>query len=388
MTTGMERLKSNRRQVGDREGDRMNSTNDASARGRTWVWAWAIAVVVATSAAADLSRPDAVVFGQISINGQPVASGVVSARAGEAVLDSFTIGSNPSAPELYGLAIPVKQSTEGVGDAESGVAEGGAAQLFLDDRLLTQVVVRGGTVTRVDVAGGEALCSGGGNDGQSCTADMDCPGGFCVAARAICDGGGDDGQACECIGGTCDGETTCAVDESMGVCQGGPLAGGCCDPTSNCADGAACTGTQRLCEGGAQKGMPCLRDNQCPGSSCVSTGLLCNGGSAAGFACVDDGECPGGTCGERIATPTPTRTRTPTPTTVRSATPTPTQMPSGCVGDCDGSGGVAIAELVRMVNVALGRADVSLCTAGDANGDGSIAINELIQAVNRALNGC
>jgi hypothetical protein len=63
-------------------------------------------------------------------------------------------------------------------------------------------------------------------------------------------------------------------------------------------------------------------------------------------------------------------------------------MPSGCVGDCDGSGDVAIAELIRLVNVALGRADISRCTAGDADGDGSIAISELIQAVNRALNGC
>ena len=65
-------------------------------------------LLLGTSAVrADVSRPEAVVFGQISINGQPVGSGVVSARTGNTVLDSFAIGSNPLAPDLYGLAIPV-----------------------------------------------------------------------------------------------------------------------------------------------------------------------------------------------------------------------------------------------------------------------------------------
>jgi hypothetical protein len=59
-----------------------------------------------------------------------------------------------------------------------------------------------------------------------------------------------------------------------------------------------------------------------------------------------------------------------------------------CVGDCDGNGTVAINELIRGVNIALGMADVSTCTAMDANGNGIVAINELIQGVNNALNGC
>jgi len=59
-----------------------------------------------------------------------------------------------------------------------------------------------------------------------------------------------------------------------------------------------------------------------------------------------------------------------------------------CVGDCDGNGTVAINELIRGVNIALGNANVSTCSAMDANGNGIVAINELIQGVNNALNGC
>jgi hypothetical protein len=59
-----------------------------------------------------------------------------------------------------------------------------------------------------------------------------------------------------------------------------------------------------------------------------------------------------------------------------------------CVGDCNGDGEVTVNELITMVNIALGNANVSTCTAGDANGDGEITINEIIAGVNNALNGC
>jgi hypothetical protein len=41
-----------------------------------------------------------------------------------------------------------------------------------------------------------------------------------------------------------------------------------------------------------------------------------------------------------------------------------------------------------MVNIALGNAPVSDCSAGDANSDGQIAVDEILAAVNHALNGC
>jgi len=59
-----------------------------------------------------------------------------------------------------------------------------------------------------------------------------------------------------------------------------------------------------------------------------------------------------------------------------------------CIGDCDQDKAVGITELVRMVNIALGNADVSLCSSGDADDDGSIEIHELIRAVGNALAGC
>jgi len=62
--------------------------------------------------------------------------------------------------------------------------------------------------------------------------------------------------------------------------------------------------------------------------------------------------------------------------------------PEVCSGDCDGSGDVTVNELITMVNIALGTANVTACTAGDANGDGEIAVNAIVAGVNSALNGC
>lgn len=65
----------------------------------------------------------------------------------------------------------------------------------------------------------------------------------------------------------------------------------------------------------------------------------------------------------------------------------PTQAQT-CTGDCDGSVEVTVNEIISMVNIALGSAAVSTCTAGDGNGDGEITINEIIGAVNNALANC
>ncbi|MGH3637471.1 MAG: hypothetical protein ACRDUX_00435 [Mycobacterium sp.] len=66
----------------------------------------------------------------------------------------------------------------------------------------------------------------------------------------------------------------------------------------------------------------------------------------------------------------------------------PTLASAQCTGDCNGNGVVAINELISGVNIALGNAAVSTCTAMDANGNGAVTINELIAAVGSALNGC
>ncbi len=74
------------------------------------------------------------------------------------------------------------------------------------------------------------------------------------------------------------------------------------------------------------------------------------------------------------ATPVPLPTRTPTEPV--------------CVGDCDGNQRVSIAELVRIVTIALGRSPIMDCPAADANGDAQIRISDIVVAVNRALRGC
>lgn len=81
-----------------------------------------------------------------------------------------------------------------------------------------------------------------------------------------------------------------------------------------------------------------------------------------------------------LVSPTPTQTETPPPSS------TPTLPP--CVGDCNGSQDVAVNELITLVNIVLGNADLSACVAGDADGNGEITVNEIIIGVNNTLNGC
>jgi hypothetical protein len=61
---------------------------------------------------------------------------------------------------------------------------------------------------------------------------------------------------------------------------------------------------------------------------------------------------------------------------------------AACPGDCDGSGRVDVTKLIRGVNIALGHAPLTSCTAFDVNGDGQVSVNELIAAVNATLHGC
>jgi Ca2+-binding EF-hand superfamily protein len=62
--------------------------------------------------------------------------------------------------------------------------------------------------------------------------------------------------------------------------------------------------------------------------------------------------------------------------------------PTSCVGDCNNDHSVTVDEILTMVNIALGNADMSTCKDGDANKDGQITVDEILTAVNNALNGC
>lgn len=59
-----------------------------------------------------------------------------------------------------------------------------------------------------------------------------------------------------------------------------------------------------------------------------------------------------------------------------------------CIGDCDSSGGVGIAELLIGVNIALDLQPLTRCESFDADRDGKIAVNELLGGVRSAVSGC
>jgi hypothetical protein len=66
----------------------------------------------------------------------------------------------------------------------------------------------------------------------------------------------------------------------------------------------------------------------------------------------------------------------------------PSVVRAQCVGDCNDNGAVTVDEILTMVNIAVGNADVSTCSAGDANHDGHITVDEILGAVNNALDSC
>jgi len=136
-------------------------------------------------------------------------------------------------------------------------------------------------------------------------------------------------------------------------------------------------------------GPPCC---QCFGFCTAPLDGTCGGCVAVfGATCGDGGVCVPHT---PMPTFTATNTRTPTSTATPTATRTPTQTatatptPKPCVGDCTSDQQVTVDDILTIVNVALGAADVGACSAGDANHDGHISIDEILTAVSNALNGC
>jgi len=82
----------------------------------------------------------------------------------------------------------------------------------------------------------------------------------------------------------------------------------------------------------------------------------------------------------------PNATATPNPPDPTATATLSSPLP--CVGDCNQDENITVDELVRGVNIALGRTDPSNCNGFDSNADGSVDISELLQAVNAALRGC
>lgn len=64
------------------------------------------------------------------------------------------------------------------------------------------------------------------------------------------------------------------------------------------------------------------------------------------------------------------------------------RAPAQCVGDCDGNGAVAVAEIVVGVDIALARRPIEACTPMDADNNHTVSIPELTSAVGFALIDC
>jgi hypothetical protein len=162
---------------------------------------------------------------------------------------------------------------------------------------------------------------------------------------------------------------------------------------------------------------PCTTDSCNPATGmcehsnvppCVPQCETCNPATGCepaniGAACSSDfqSECPVETSCQALAgrglclagTPSsagPTPTHTPTPTSTAPpvpTTPVPTLPPGVCVGDCAGTGIVAVNNIITLVNITLGTAEASACPNGvPSSGEVNVAV--IIQAVNNALNGC
>ena len=61
---------------------------------------------------------------------------------------------------------------------------------------------------------------------------------------------------------------------------------------------------------------------------------------------------------------------------------------AACTGDCGGTGTVAVNDIITLVDIALGTAELSACSNGGLPLGGEVNVAVIIQAVNNALNGC
>jgi len=188
-----------------------------------------------------------------------------------------------------------------------------------------------------------SLCVGGPTDGQKCTQNSDCSPGVCRACEEVpeyapvCNSAtetqrigtsapgdafaifplgvqllgsstsnfGPDGLACtaddggKCAGGANHG-LDCTTDSqcppindtcSQRFCALGANAGQACTSGAQCP-GGTCTASR--CAAGANAGVSCATNSECPGSSCVAT--RCAGGANVGAVCSADAQCPGSAC--------------------------------------------------------------------------------------------
>lgn len=177
---------------------------------------------------------------------------------------------------------------------------------------------------------------------------------ICEAAGSCCEEHGEsvgcDNRACQnCV---CAIDEACCVEGWDATCAD-EAANECVARCSECAEIDCCA------DRGNESGCPV--NTECEACVCDVDAFCCDEIWDQGCADIAADDCPSEcACG----------------------------TPSGCPGDCNGTGDVTVNELIIGVNIVLGTANLSSCPAFDTNGDGNVGIPELIQAVNAASNGC
>jgi hypothetical protein len=78
----------------------------------------------------------------------------------------------------------------------------------------------------------------------------------------------------------------------------------------------------------------------------------------------------------------------PFPLPIRAAPWWFSSLPLHARATAAGDGQVTVNEIITLVNIALGSAEISTCPVDDTDGNGAITVNEIIGAVNKALSGC
>jgi hypothetical protein len=188
-------------------------------------------------------------------------------------------------------------------------------------------------------------------------------GGNC--AGRVTDGGHnvDDGATCGFTG------TGCTPTTGTSFCNMNPVL----DPTG-LQDNGGPTQTVALCTG-----------TGAPSAGCTGASPGINGGDES-VCSMTTGTAPVGNLDQRgfVRPGTGANNCSIGAFEANSAAP----LPGPCAGDCSGDRRVTVDEILTMVNIALGNADVSACMAGDPNHDGQITVDEILAAVNNALNGC
>ncbi len=229
---------------------------------------------------------------------------------------------------------------------------------------------------------------------QECLTNRSCENGRCGGTPV------EDGTPCHlscgaCMGGVCMPDQSRAgqpCEDTFGPCTTGDRCqfGSCVGDRVRCPDLDNNRCTEEVCD---PRVGECISLVPAPGRECGGCGHcnpatgICDS-SNDGMSCDDQDPCTSNSICTGGACPLGTPNTPGPPLATPTFTPPPTPIVGPCVGDCDGDGAVAISDLIRGVNIALGSASLDTCHSFDADGDGMVAINELIQAVNGALGAC